>query len=99
MKISSEIRSFRNDAAALRARFGNAIRQLRHERDLTQADLGDKSGLHRTYIADVERGARNPSLLTVATLANALGLKMSELFRIAENGNLPATERRNFRRR
>ena len=99
MKISYDIRSLRNDAAVLRGRFGNAIRKLRRERDLTQADLGDKSGLHRTYIADVERGARNPSLLTVATLANALGLKMSDLFRIAESSNFPATERRNFKRR
>jgi len=99
MKISSNIRSFRSDTTALRGRFGNAIRQLRRELDLTQADLGDKSGLHRTYIADVERGARNPSLLTVATLANALGLKMSELFRIAENGHFPAPQRRNLRRR
>jgi transcriptional regulator with XRE-family HTH domain len=84
-RSSSQPRFSRQDSSSLRGRFGKAIRKLRQKKAFTQADLGEKAGLHRTYIADVERGARNPSLLTVATLAHALGLKVSELFRIAEN--------------
>jgi transcriptional regulator with XRE-family HTH domain len=95
MKNSSRSVLSKQDLLALRGQFGNAIRKLRRGKDFTQADLGEKSGLHRTYIADVERGARNPSLITVATLANALGLKVSELFEIAEDGQDPARKRWN----
>ena len=85
MKGSPRPRVTRQDLADLRGRFGIAIRHLRRGHKFTQADLGSKAGLHRTYIADVERGARNPSLETIATLAGALGLQLSELFRIAQN--------------
>ncbi len=91
--ISSQPPLSRQDLTALRGRFGSAIGKLRREQKLTQAELGERAGLHRTYIADVERGARNPSLVTVATLANALGLKVSELFRIAESLQFPANGR------
>ena len=35
---------------------GNAIRELRHELDLSQEELADKAGLCRTYIGSIERG-------------------------------------------
>ena len=56
------------------------MRSRRDELDLTQEDLAEKSGLHRTYISDIERGARNPSLIIIEKLATALDLKLSELF-------------------
>lgn len=47
---------------------------------LTQEDLADRAGIHRTYLSDVERGTRNLSLVNIETLAAALGMKLSELF-------------------
>ena len=64
----------------IRERFGFAVRSRRDELDLTQEDFAEKSGLHRTYISDIERGARNPSLVIIEKLSVALELKLSELF-------------------
>ncbi len=59
--------------------FGDALRQLRTRRGLSQEDLGFKSGYHRTYISLLERGLKSPSLQTVFRLADALGAKPAEL--------------------
>jgi transcriptional regulator with XRE-family HTH domain len=56
----------------------------RQELKLTQEDLADKAGIHRTYLSDVERGARNLSLINTERLAQALTLSMSELFRLVD---------------
>ena len=60
--------------------FGKRIRQLRTERNLSQEQLAELTGFHRTYIGMVERGERNPSLSNVGVFANAFELSLSELF-------------------
>ncbi len=65
----------------IRERFGYAVKTLREERDLTQEDLADRTGIHRTYLSDIERGARNVSLVNIERLAAALELSMEQLFR------------------
>lgn len=47
---------------------------------ISQEELGGRAGLHRTYISDVERGARNVSLESIERLAQALELSVSALF-------------------
>jgi transcriptional regulator with XRE-family HTH domain len=47
---------------------------------LTQEQLADLSGLHRTYIWGIEQGRRNPSLINIVRIADALGLKVGDLF-------------------
>ena len=64
--------------------FGRAIRALRQERGLSQERLGELSKLHRNYIGGVERGELNPTLRTIRRLADALGLRTSELLARAE---------------
>lgn len=64
----------------VKVRFGEAIRQRRRELGLSQEDLAARAGLHRTYVADVERGHRNLSLINIEKLAAALGLQVSQLF-------------------
>jgi CheY-like chemotaxis protein/DNA-binding XRE family transcriptional regulator len=53
-------------------RFGAAVRQLRHGLGLSQEALAERADLHRTYIADIERGARNVTLKSIEKLAQAL---------------------------
>jgi transcriptional regulator with XRE-family HTH domain len=71
-------------APDIRERFGFAVKIRREELKLTQEDLAHKSGIHRTYLSDVERGARNLSLINIERLAQALTLSMSELFRLVD---------------
>jgi transcriptional regulator with XRE-family HTH domain len=56
------------------------VKERRLEIDISQEVLAGRSGLHRTYIADIERGARNVSLENIERLAKALQIPMSELF-------------------
>ncbi len=63
---------------------GLAVADLRHRSERSQAELARATGLHRTYIAGVERGARNPTWETLGTLAAGLGVSLSELVALAE---------------
>ena len=64
----------------VKQRFGKAIRRRRRELDLSQEELAERAELHRTYVSDIERGDRNPSLENIQKLAKALNMKVSALF-------------------
>lgn len=64
----------------IKKRFGKAIRRRRRELDLSQEELAERAELHRTYVSDIERGDRNPSLENIEKLAKALNTKVSDLF-------------------
>jgi transcriptional regulator with XRE-family HTH domain len=68
----------------LLAALGEAIRDLRDERGVSQERLGLESGVHRNYIGGIERAERRPTLATVASLAVTLGVRPSELIARAE---------------
>jgi transcriptional regulator with XRE-family HTH domain len=59
--------------------FGLPVRQARESRGMSQEDLADAAGLHRTHISLIERGGRSARLETVAQLARALGVQPGEL--------------------
>ena len=59
--------------------FGQVLQQLRKERGLSQEELGFESGYHRTYISQLERGKKSPSLQTIFQLAKALNVEPSEI--------------------
>ncbi len=67
-------------AEDIRARFGRKVRKLRVQRGWTQVDLAEKLGLDRSYLADVERGKRNISILNLDVIAKGFGLSLSRLF-------------------
>lgn len=60
--------------------YGSVVRSLRRERHMSQEELAHQSGLHRTYITDIERGARNVSLRNIIRIAEALKLPLAEFF-------------------
>ncbi len=64
--------------------FGAAVRLRRDELGLSQEGLGYKARVHRTYVSDVERGARNPTVKVIWKLAVALDTEPSVLFAVAE---------------
>ncbi len=67
-------------AEDIRTRFGRKVRKLRVQRGWTQVDMAEKLGLDRSYLADVERGKRNISILNLDVLAKGFGLSLSRLF-------------------
>jgi transcriptional regulator with XRE-family HTH domain len=66
--------------ADLLVRLGNRIRQLRKKRGWTQVEMAEKVGIDRSFLADVERGKRNVSILNVELMAKGLKVSLSQLF-------------------
>lgn len=64
--------------------FGLALRTLRQRAQLTQEQLADICGLHRTYIGSVERGERNVGLFNIHVLARGLNTTAAEMLLSAE---------------
>jgi len=60
---------------------GRTVRELRIERGITQQQLADLCGRHRTFIISIEKGRQNASALTIVRLAAALRVLPGELFR------------------
>ncbi len=60
--------------------FGKNVRICREAKNLSQEQLADLCGLHRTYISHVECGKRNVSIENIQKIAQALRIKISDLF-------------------
>jgi transcriptional regulator with XRE-family HTH domain len=60
-------------------RLARNLRRLRQKKGWSQEAFAFEAGLHRTYISDLERGARNPTITVVEKLAKALGVKPGAL--------------------
>ena len=59
--------------------FGKTLRSYREASGMSQETLADECNLHRTYISQLERGLKNPTLTTLLSLSNALGVPASTL--------------------
>ena len=59
--------------------FGQNLRRKRQTLGISQEDLAEKAGLHRTYIGSVERGERNVSIDNMERLAVAVGSTIEQL--------------------
>ena len=64
----------------VRVAFGVRLRKLRKARGWTQAEMADRLGLDRSYIAEIETGKRNPCLLNLRVFADGLGVTLSRMF-------------------
>lgn len=63
----------------IRTRLGRNIRALRTEKGWSQEHYAFEAGIHRTYVSDIERGARNPTIAVLEKLARPLGVKSGRL--------------------
>ena len=61
-------------------KFGARIKKIRKAKGMTQEQLTEKARIDFSFMNRIESGKKNPSLKTIAKLARALGVKLSELF-------------------
>ena len=79
---------------AMLSHLGFAVYERRLSSGMSQQDLADKTGLHRTYISDIERGTRNFTVSTLGRIAYALDTTASKLFRLAESQIIESSKAR-----
>lgn len=60
--------------------FGKRVAELRKEKHLSQEELADSCGIHRTYIGAIERGEKSPTLNSIEKIAKGLGVNVKDLF-------------------
>lgn len=59
--------------------FGNRVKELRKAQNMSQEDLADAAGLHRTYIGMIERAEKNITLVNIEKIAKALDTPINKL--------------------
>ncbi|HGM6985559.1 helix-turn-helix domain-containing protein [Serratia marcescens] len=64
----------------LQIKFGQRVRELRKERGWSQEEFADRCGLDRTYVSGIERGVRNPTLLSINRISECFGININFLF-------------------
>ncbi len=65
----------------VRVRVGLNVQGLRRDQGLSQEELAHRANVHQTYLSGVERGRRNPSVMVLARIAEALGADVEDLTR------------------
>jgi transcriptional regulator with XRE-family HTH domain len=65
---------------ALLIRLGERIRKLRKKRGWTQAEMAERVGIDRSFLADIERGKRNVSIMNLSHISKGLGVSLSQMF-------------------
>lgn len=64
----------------IKGKIGLRIKEIREQKGISQKDLAYTADLDRSYIASVESGKRNISIVNLEKIANALSINLSELF-------------------
>ena len=62
-------------------KLGQNMKRIRAKKEMSQGDIARILDVHRSYISGLERGRRNPSLLTVQKVAKALGVGIEKLLK------------------
>jgi len=70
----------RRQEESARLRLAASLRARRKALGISQEELADLAGLHRTYVGSIERGERNVSIDNIERLADALHLDVADLF-------------------
>lgn len=74
--------------------FGERLRELRVERNLTQTELAERCGSNRPFISNLERGVKVPSLTMVLRLAEALECRVYDLVKVFDGSSAPGKKLR-----
>jgi transcriptional regulator with XRE-family HTH domain len=69
-----------SEQSKMKANLGEAIRRERFALGLSQDELAKRARLDRSYVSDLERGTRNPSVESILKIADALSVTAAELF-------------------
>ena len=64
-------------------RFGKTVKTLREVRGLTQENLAYEADVHHTYISDIERGLKSPTLRTAQRISEVFDLPLDEMIKLA----------------
>lgn len=72
----------------IKSKIGTRIKELRDMRNMSQKDLAYSADLDRSYIASVENGKRNISIINIEKIAVALGVSLKEFFSDGKFENL-----------
>ena len=62
-------------------RFGENLKRIRLEKDMSQTDLGEKIGADKGYVSLLENGKKNPTITTVEKIAKALDVSFEDLMK------------------
>ncbi|MDP2527466.1 helix-turn-helix domain-containing protein [Maribacter dokdonensis] len=68
-----------NSKQEILIKFGERVREIRKEKELSQEELAHKADLHRTYIGMIERAEKNITLINIEKIANALEVSIKTL--------------------
>ncbi len=61
--------------------FGKKLVELRKKQNISQEELADRCGFHRTYIGSLERGEKSPTLNTLEKLSKGLNIEIQDFFK------------------
>lgn len=75
------IRAPSTDDPRVRGNLGRNLRRAREQRELTQEDVSERSGVHATEVSRIEAGKRDPRVSTLERLAKAVEVSPGELLR------------------
>jgi len=68
----------------IKLKIGQRIKELRETAEMSQKDLAYTADLDRSYIASIENGQRNVSIVNIEKIANALNVTLKEFFKDAQ---------------
>lgn len=74
----------RTTTPSLEHEIGRILRRLRESKGWTQEELADRCSIHRTYVSQLERGLKSPTVRLLWTLSDCLSIKPHEYLREAE---------------
>ena len=63
------------------AKLGKNLKRIRTEKGITQGDIVRSLGVSRSFVSNIENGKTNPTLATIAKIANAVGVSVDELLK------------------
>jgi transcriptional regulator with XRE-family HTH domain len=69
----------------LNQEIGKLIAKKRKEKAFSQETLADLAQIHRTYVSQIERGLKSPTISVLSQITSSLGIKLSELLQEIEN--------------